>query len=139
MGKLTRFGVSIDRDLLLPFDKLIQQKGYATRSEAIRDLIRADLLQNQWNTAETGGGTMTLVYDHHKHDLSRKIMRLEHSFHDIIITTMHVHLDHHNCLEVIVLKGDCARILTLVQSLSACRGVVFGAFNPAPIKGDLVE
>lgn len=138
MGKLARFGVSLDTELLAQFDNFLREKDYATRSEAIRDLIRASLLENKWNKSEFGGGTLTLVYDHHRHDLSRKLMALQHEDHDIIVTTMHVHLDHHNCLEVLVLKGDRGRVLALAQKLVSCRGVVHGVFTPAPTEGEFV-
>lgn len=137
MGKLARFGVSLDEELLEPFDCWLRGKGYATRSEAIRDLIRSALQEARWGKSGMGGGTLTLVYDHHKHDLSRKLINIQHEDHDIIVTTMHVHLDHHNCLEVLVLKGDCQRVLALAEKLVSCRGVVYGAFNPAPTSGEL--
>lgn len=111
MGTLTRFGVSLDEDLLEPFDELCRSKGYFNRSEAIRDLIRKALVQETWQTSQgQGAGTLTLVYDHHKNDLARRLMRMQHDDHDIIVTTLHVHLDHYNCLEVLVLKGEAARV-----------------------------
>ena len=137
MGKLARFGVSLDEDLLEQFDKLLHDKNYATRSEGIRDLIRASILENNWKKSGFGGGTLTLVYDHHKHDLSRKLVNIQHEHHEIIVTTMHVHLDHHTCLEVLVLKGECPDILSLVHKLISCRGVEYGVFNPAPTPEDI--
>ena len=104
MGKLTRFGVSLDEELLAPFDELCRAKGYSNRSEAIRDLIRKALVQEAWQPSQgQGAGTLTLVYDHHKNDLARRLMRMQHDDHDIIVTTLHVHLDQYNCLEVWVL------------------------------------
>lgn len=137
MGKLTRFGVSLDGDLLEPFDLLCKHEGYANRSEAIRDLIRSALTRAGWGASGIGAGTLTLVYDHHKNDLARGIMRLQHEHHDIIVTTMHVHMDHENCLEVLVLKGAGERILALAQKLVARKGVKYGVFNPVPNGGDL--
>lgn len=137
MGNLARFGVSVDEDLLEPFDKLWQSSGYSTRSEAIRDLIRSRLAEECWGENGVGGGTLTLVYDHHKHDLARKLMAIQHDNHEIIVTTMHLHLDHHNCLEVLVLNGDCDRVRKLAQLLVSCKGVKYGAFNPAPNGRDL--
>lgn len=132
MGKLARFGVSLDEGLLEQFDRLLRDKNYATRSEGIRDLIRASILEDRWKKTGFGGGTLTLVYDHHKHDLSRKLVGIQHDHHEIIVTTMHVHLDHNNCMEVLVLKGDPSRILSLAHQLISCRGVEYGVFNPAP-------
>lgn len=137
MGKLARFGVSLDEELLTPFDNLCQQKGYATRSEAIRDLIRATLAEKGFLDGAILGGILTLVFDHHKHDISRRLMDLQHEAHDLILTTMHVHLDHDNCLEVLILKGDKQRVNALSQNLIACRGVKYGIFNPVPDGEDL--
>ncbi len=132
-GKLARFGVSIEEGLLDSFDALCSQKGYGSRSEALRDLIRKAILEEDWQN-ETGMryGTLTLVYDHHRHDLARKIMNIQHEDHDLIITTMHLHLDHDNCLEVLVLKGECVRVGKLAQTLVSCKGVKHGTFTPAP-------
>lgn len=137
MGKLTRFGVSLDDGLLAAFDELCRQHGYATRSEAIRDLVRKALINDQWGDAEICGGTLTLVYDHHRHDLSRKLMAIQHEHHDAIVATMHVHLDHHNCMECLALKGEPATVRSLADKLIACRGVKYGVFNHAPNGEDL--
>ena len=137
MGKLARFGVSLDEELLGPFDDLCEQKGYASRSEAIRDLLRTSLAQESFASGPCLGGVLTLVFDHHKHDLSRRLMALQHEAHEVILTTMHVHLDHANCLEVLILRGDSTRVRQLSQQLMACRGVKYGSFNPVPDGGDL--
>lgn len=138
MGKLTRFGVSLDEALLEPFDELCRIKGYSNRSEAIRDLIRKALVQEAWQTAQgQGAGTLTLVYDHHRNDLARRLMRMQHDDHDIIVTTLHVHLDHYNCLEVLVLKGEAARVRALAERLISCRGVKHGTFSVTTTGQDL--
>ncbi len=138
MGKLARFGVSLDEALLEPFDKLCKSKGYSNRSEAIRDLIRKALVQEAWQTSEgQGAGTLTLVYDHHKNDLARRLMRMQHDDHEIIVTTLHVHLDHYNCLEVLVLKGEAARVRALAERLISCRGVKHGTFSMTTTGQDL--
>lgn len=130
MGKLTRFGVSLDEDLLEPFDELCRSKSYSNRSEAIRDLIRKALVEDDWRRVKgESAGTLTLVYDHHKNDLARRLIRMQHDDHDLIVTTLHVHLDHHNCLEVLVLKGETARIQALADKLISCRGVKHGTFS----------
>ena len=139
MGKTTRFGVSLDADLLDPFDALCERNGYSNRSEAIRDLIRKALVDDEWShTDSEGAGTLTLVYDHHKSDLARKLMSIQHDDHDSIVATLHVHLDHHNCLEVLVLKGQAGSIDALAKRLLSVRGVKHGAFSHTTTGQDLV-
>ncbi len=138
MGKLTRFGVSRDEELLEPFDALCAVKGYSNRSEAIRDLIRKALVAEEWQQADgQGAGTLTLVYDHHKNDLARRLTQMQHDEHDIIIATLHVHLDHHNCLEVLILKGEAARVRALADKLISCKGVKHGTFSGTTTGQDL--
>lgn len=138
MGKLTRFGVSLDEELLEPFDALCAVKGYSNRSEAIRDLIRKALVAEEWQQADgQGAGTLTLVYDHHKNDLARRLTQMQHDEHDIIIATLHVHLDHHNCLEVLILKGEVARVRALADKLISCKGVKHGTFSGTTTGQDL--
>ncbi|WP_418741007.1 nickel-responsive transcriptional regulator NikR [Desulfovibrio sp.] len=138
MGKLTRFGVSLDEELLEPFDALCSVKGYSNRSEAIRDLIRKALVAEEWQQADgQGAGTLTLVYDHHKNDLARRLTQMQHDEHDIIIATLHVHLDHHNCLEVLILKGEAARVRALADKLISCKGVKHGTFSGTTTGQDL--
>lgn len=138
MGKLTRFGVSLDEELLEPFDALCAVKGYSNRSEAIRDLIRKALVAEEWQQADgEGAGTLTLVYDHHKNDLARRLTQMQHDEHDIIIATLHVHLDHHNCLEVLILKGEAARVRALADKLISCKGVKHGTFSGTTTGQDL--
>lgn len=138
MGKLTRFGVSLDEALLEPFDALCAVKGYSNRSEAIRDLIRKALVAEEWQQADgQGAGTLTLVYDHHKNDLARRLTQMQHDEHDIIIATLHVHLDHHNCLEVLILKGEAARVRALADKLISCKGVKHGTFSGTTTGQDL--
>ena len=138
MGKLTRFGVSLDEELLEPFDALCAVKGYSNRSEAIRDLIRKALVAEEWHQADgQGAGTLPLVYDHHKNDLARRLTQMQHDEHDIIIATLHVHLDHHNCLEVLILKGEAARVRALADKLISCKGVKHGTFSGTTTGQDL--
>ena len=140
MGKLARCGVSLSEDLLAPFDALCARKGYSNRSEAIRDLIRKALVDDEWErtAGEQKAGTLTLVYDHHGNDLAKRLTRMQHEDYDIIVTTMHVHLDHRNCMEVLVLKGEAARIRSLADRLISCRGVKFGTFSGTTTGEDLV-
>ena len=132
MGQTIRFGISLDADLLEQFDALCEKQGSPNRSEAIRDLIRGALVENEWENAEgASAATLTLIYDHHKSDLAKKLMSIQHDAHHLIITTLHVHLDHDNCLEVLVLKGPGAEIQALAQRLISTKGVVFGRLSQA--------
>lgn len=127
MTDLARFGISIDQRLLTQFDVLIGEKGYVNRSEAIRDLIRGSLVEAQWNQEEVElVGTVTLVYDHHTRDLADKLTEHQHSHHDAIISSLHVHLDAHNCLEVVVLKGQAGTVKRLADELIGTKGVKHG-------------
>lgn len=132
MGSTIRFGVSLDSELLERFDALCAERGYENRSEAIRDLIRNTLVQQEWEASGNDvAATLTLVYDHHKSDLAQKITNLQHDAHHLIITTLHVHLDHHNCLEVLVLKGTGDEVRALGQKLISTKGVMFGKLSLA--------
>ncbi len=130
MGEVTRFGVSLDEKLLRQFDRLILRKGYANRSEAIRDLIREALVREQWElgTAEAVG-TITLVYDHHTRDLADKLTDLQHAHYESIVSTLHVHLDAHHCLEVLVLRGAAGTLKEIADRLIGTRGVKHGTFS----------
>ena len=109
MSDLVRFGVSIDERLLQRFDALVAEMSYVNRSEALRDLIRNALVEDQWKAGDTEAiGTVTLVYDHRAHDLADKLTDHQHSHHEEIVSTLHVHLDARYCLEVIVLRGAFA-------------------------------
>lgn len=136
MGKLARFSVAMDEDLLKLLDEYISRKGSPTRSEAIRDLARSAIANDSWGKGPKGSGTLTLIYDHHKHDLARKIMEIQHDAHDAVIAAMHVHLDHDNCLEVLILMGEPEKVRFLADRLVACRGVKYGVFNPVPEGGE---
>ncbi|BCS86788.1 nickel-responsive transcriptional regulator NikR [Pseudodesulfovibrio sediminis] len=139
MGKTIRFGVSLDSDLLIKFDQLCEERSYQTRSEAIRDLIRNTLVQREWEQAEGDlAGTLTLVYDHHKSGLSQRLTEIQHDAHHVIQSTLHVHLDHHNCLEVIVLKGDADVIKELGQKLISTKGVKHGNLALTTTGKDLI-
>lgn len=124
---VTRFGVSIENPLLERFDKLLKQKRYANRSEAIRDLIRDSLVTDEWesSTSETVG-TITIVYSHETRELTDVLTDLQHHYHDSIISTMHIHLDAHNCLEAIVVKGRAKDIKTIADRLIGTKGVKHG-------------
>jgi CopG family nickel-responsive transcriptional regulator len=132
MAQLVRFGVSMEAELLEAFDKVISRRGYANRSEAIRDLIRESLVEQEWRTGkETTCGVLCLVYDHHLHDLSHKLMHVQHEAVHEIISTLHVHLDHDNCLEVVVMRGRPAQLQSLSDRLISTRGVRYGRLTIA--------
>lgn len=128
MTELARFGISLDQRLLDNFDRLITGKGYVNRSEAIRDMIRSALVEDQVDRTDTTPtvGTVTLVYDHHTRDLSDKLTEHQHLHHDAIVSTLHVHLDAHHCLEVIVVRGTAARVKRLADQLIGTKGVKHG-------------
>ncbi|OGC22852.1 nickel-responsive regulator [candidate division WOR-1 bacterium RIFOXYB2_FULL_42_35] len=122
-----RFGVSLPDELLQKLDKLAKKKGYDNRSEAIRDLIRDKFVEEEWSqdSAEVVG-TVTLVYNHHSHDLSDKLADLQHSHFKNIISTTHIHLDQHNCLEVLVVRGKSSKVKEISDQLIATKGVKHG-------------
>jgi CopG family transcriptional regulator, nickel-responsive regulator len=127
MGETVRFGISMDDKLLENFDKLIEQKGYANRSEAIRDLIRAAQVELELEQEEKEGvGTVTLVYNHHVRDLSDKLTEQQHAYHDQIISSLHVHLDAHNCLEVLIVRGKVRDVRKIADELIGVKGVKHG-------------
>ena len=127
MAETTRFGISIDERLLTKFDYLIEKKGYSNRSEAIRDLIRNALVEEEWGRGnEEAVGTLSLVYDHHTRDLSDKLTEHQHTHHKEIISALHVHLDAHHCLEVVVIKGKAKNIKRLAEGLIGTKGVKHG-------------
>jgi CopG family transcriptional regulator, nickel-responsive regulator len=130
MDDLERIGIAIESSLLAAFDKLIEKQGYANRSEAVRDLIRERLVQKTLNkpTAKAVAGIF-LVYDHHAADLSRKLLELQHSHLLRTISSTHIHLDHHNCLEVIILKGAVAELQKIADHLISLKGVKLGRLN----------
>jgi CopG family nickel-responsive transcriptional regulator len=129
MPDVVRFSISTDERLLDRFDASIAEKGYGNRSEAIRDLIRSSLVEETLaDESAQAVGTVTLVYDHHFSDLGEKLTQHQHSHHEAIVSTLHIHLDHHNCLEVIVLQGAAGAIRKLADSLIGTKGVKHGRF-----------
>ena len=127
MSSLKRFGISLESGLLEKFDKMIGQKGYGNRSEAIRDLIRDALVRNEWKS-ETGEtiGTITIIYDHHARQITSNKTAKEHSHFHQIISTMHVHLDHENCLEVSAVRGSAGDVRRIADEIIGMKGVKHG-------------
>jgi len=125
--EIVRFGVSMEKNLLASFDELISRKGYANRSEAFRDLVRDHLVEEEWKVEKKEMiGTITIVYNHHTRGLSDTLIELQHHFHNLIISTMHLHMDEDNCLEVLVVKGMVDKIKTIADKLISTRGVKHG-------------
>ena len=126
-GRVMRFGISADARLIEKFDGMIVEKSYANRSEAIRDLIRDQLVEFAWTkNNEDVIGTITLVYNHELKELTEKLTELEHQSHTNIISSIHVHLDNHNCLEVLIVKGKSSEVQGISYKLIGTRGVKHG-------------
>ncbi len=124
--KLTRFGVSVPEDLIESFDAYIRERGYSNRSEAIRDLIRERLVARDWEREMMGkevAGTITYVYDHHKRELVDEIIDIQHEYGEVVLVSQHVHLDHSNCLETVIVKGDPLSLKDLTYKLKALKGI----------------
>ena len=127
MSELSRIGVAIDSELLKKFDDHIAARGYTNRSEAFRDMIRDELVQKNWEHPESNViGTVTLVYDHHVRMLSERLTDMQHNHHHNILSTLHVHLDHDNCLEVLVVKGKAETVRRIADALISTKGVKHG-------------
>lgn len=123
MKELIRFGVSVERALLERFDRLIGTQGYSNRSKAISDLMRAKLVERDWETGRNVVGVITLLFDHRQRDLSSRITHVQHDHHRVILSSQHIHLDHDNCLEVIIVKGKPSEVKSLASEIETSRGV----------------
>jgi CopG family nickel-responsive transcriptional regulator len=126
MGDLVRTGLSLERELLERFDTAINRRGYQNRSEAIRDLIREHLVEEAVKDNKVIVGTLTLVYDHHQPNLSAKLIEAQHEAASKVLAATHVHLDHHHCLEVVILKGRSGEVKSLADRILSLRGVKHG-------------
>lgn len=126
---LVRFGVSLEKPLLDRFDALIRERQYTNRSEALRDLIRRELVEREWQEGQEVAGAITLIYDHHKRDVLARVTDIQHDFQDVIISTQHIHLDHDNCLEIVAARGKAGEVQRLADALTSVRGVRHGTLN----------
>ena len=126
MGETVRFSVSMDSALLERFTRLAERHGYENRSEALRDIIREALVREEWAVGDEIVGTITIVYDHHKRELTDRLTAIQHDHHESVLSSLHVHLDHDNCLEVIAVKGTAATVQKLADTLIGTRGVKHG-------------
>ncbi len=123
MSDLVRFGVSLPKDLVAGFDRLVRKKNYPNRSKAIGDLIRQELVRKEWLESREIAGAITLIYDHHKRELLNKITDAQHEFQRAIISTQHIHLDHSNCLEIVAVRGSPREAQKLTDNLRAIKGI----------------
>ena len=124
---VVRFGVSLPGELVKAFDKRLRAKGYRSRSEAIRDIMRDYLVGGQWeSSSEFVVGTVTLVFDHHTRELNSVLTQVQHEFHDTVVCSTHVHLDEHNCVEVIIVRGKAKVLQAIADRLISTRGVKHG-------------
>lgn len=127
MSEITRFSVSLEDDLLEQFDRYCQQQQFATRSEAIRQLLRERLTKEAWaGESKDAAGTLTLVYDHHRPQLRDHLTKLQHDHTDLVVSTLHAHLTHDLCLEVIVLRGPSAKLQKIASQLRGLKGIYKG-------------
>jgi len=138
MTSLVRFGVSLEEELLKKFDKHIKKWKYTNRSEAIRDLIRNELVLEEWEAGKEITGSVTLVYNHHKRELVNNLVDIQHDCHEIILSTQHIHLDHNNCLEIIIVKGKPQQIQELYGKLKSAKGVKHGGISTATTGREIV-
>ena len=127
MSQIVRFSVSLEDDLLEQFDRFCKQENFATRSEAIRQLLRDTLTKQAWaEESRDAAGTLTLVYDHHRPQLRDHLMDIQHEHTDLIVSTLHAHLTHDLCLEVIVLRGPSSRLQRIASQLRGLKGIFKG-------------
>ncbi|MFH0902200.1 MAG: nickel-responsive transcriptional regulator NikR [Pseudomonadota bacterium] len=126
MGKLTRFSASIESDLLERFLRMAKKHGARNRSDALRSVMREALVREEWTGDDEIVGTITLVYDHHKRELTDRLTSIQHDFHDAVLAATHIHLDHDNCLEMIAIRGTASKVQRIADALLGTRGVKHG-------------
>jgi CopG family nickel-responsive transcriptional regulator len=133
---MRRITISVDDELADTFDRLVQENGYENRSEAFRDLLRGALGEERMGegAARYCVGTLSYVYNHHERQLAARLTRMQHQHHDVTVSTMHTHLDHENCIEVVILRGPTAAVVEFAQSVIAQKGVRHGKFYPVPVE-----
>lgn len=135
---MERITISLDEDLAREFDRLIEQRGYSNRSEAVRDLLRRHIEESRQQSGEGRHcvATLSYVYNHHERELAERLTELQHGHHDLTVATMHAHLDHDNCLESVILKGPTAAVRGFADALTAERGVRHGSLNVVSVEVD---
>ncbi|NML20843.1 nickel-responsive transcriptional regulator NikR [Pseudoflavitalea sp. G-6-1-2] len=127
--KVVRFGVSVEKEVLQLLDNYIKDNQFPNRSQAIRHLIQKLETEKQWSSNEVVGGSITLLFDHHRRDLLDKITDIQHDFHHVILCSQHIHLDHDNCMEIIALKGKASVLKDLADRLTAVKGIIHGQLS----------
>jgi CopG family nickel-responsive transcriptional regulator len=137
MADLVRTGLSLERELLEKFDAAIAGRGYENRSEAIRDLIREHLVSQEGDQNKVIAGTLTLVYDHHRPNLTERLVEIQHDAEAQVLAATHVHLDHHNCLEVVIMKGRSVELRKIADQILSLRGVKHGKLVITTLGKDL--
>jgi CopG family nickel-responsive transcriptional regulator len=130
---VVRFGVSLEKGLLDALDKFAEENHFKSRSQALRHLISNNLTEKKWESNEIVAGAVSLVYDHHKRDLLSNLADLQHDFHDVILSNIHFHIDHDNCLEIIAIKGESSRLKELANRLIGLKGIQQGKLTTSSI------
>lgn len=130
---VVRFGVSLEKGLLDALDKFAEENHFKNRSQALRHLISNNLTEKKWESNEIVAGAVSLVYDHHKRDLLSNLTDLQHDFHDVILSNIHFHIDHDNCLEIIAIKGESSRLKELANRLIGLKGIQQGKLTTSSI------
>jgi len=131
---MKRFGVSLEEELLEKLDGLVEHHRFPNRSQAIRFLVRRYITEDNWAQNQQVSACLVLVYDHHKSGLQKKLTALQHDYHDLVLCSQHVHLDHDNCIETITLKGKAEEIRSLADCLIAVKGIVHGELVMSALK-----
>ncbi|SHM44767.1 transcriptional regulator, CopG family [Chitinophaga jiangningensis] len=131
--KVVRFGVSVEKNVLELLDNYMEDNQFPNRSQAIRHLIQRIEVEKQWQSDEVVGGSITLLFDHHKRDLLDKITDIQHDYHDLILCSQHIHLDHDNCMEIIAVKGKASLLKQLANALTAVKGIIHGELSMTKI------
>jgi CopG family nickel-responsive transcriptional regulator len=123
---IRRFGVSLEEDILKKLDTLAKKNKFPNRSQALRFLISDSIVENKWQDNKIVAGAVILVYDHHKRELNNKLVNVQHDYHDLILSSQHIHLSHEICLETIALRGYARQLKKLADSLISIKGIKHG-------------
>jgi len=137
MSKLVRLSLSIEKPLLDRLEKMVRRSGYTNRSEFVRDMVRRQIVEEQWRSDREALGTVTLIYDHHQRRLSEKLTGLQHHYHNMVLVTTHVHLDEHLCAEVLIVKARAGKIREIADLLRQQKGVLHAALSLSSIGKEL--
>ncbi len=126
---IVRFGVSLEKDLLEALDNYADKKGFPNRSQAIRHLVSENTVREKWDQSQEVAGAITIVYDHHKRNILNTLTDIQHDYHDMILSNLHFHIDHHNCMEIIAVKGKAGILRELADKIISTKGIVHGALT----------